>query len=101
MNKDPFPFIGVVGEPAEKGPGVADTIGKMTGLIGWQQLEQTMVAYEFYLHEDIEESHFLGVLPERRKSSLRITRESIIRWGMLILGESVSASHLYFIQIEL
>jgi hypothetical protein len=34
MNKDPFPFIGVVGEPAEKGPGVADTIGKMTGLIG-------------------------------------------------------------------
>lgn len=59
-----------------------------------------MVAYEFYLADDEEEFHLLGVLPERRNDPLRITRESILNWGKLIMGEDVDLRSFYFIQIE-
>ena len=59
-----------------------------------------MVAYEFYLADDEEEFHLLGILPERRNDPLRITRESILHWGKLIMGEDVDLSSFYFIQIE-
>ena len=59
-----------------------------------------MVAYEFYINDGIEESHLLGILPERRKDPLRITQESIVKWGQLVAGESVDIDNMYFIQIE-
>ncbi len=59
-----------------------------------------MVAYEFYLVDDEEEFHLLGILPERRSDPLRITQESILNWGKLIVGENVDLSSFYFIQIE-
>ena len=59
-----------------------------------------MVAYEFYLVDDFEEFHSLGILPERRKDPLRITQESIMKWGKLIVGDSVEDNKIYFIQIE-
>ncbi|MBP1700495.1 MAG: hypothetical protein H6Q41_5683 [Deltaproteobacteria bacterium] len=59
-----------------------------------------MVAYEFYLVDDVEEFHSLGILPERRKDPLRITQESIMKWGKLVVGDSVEVSNIYFIQIE-
>jgi len=63
---------------------------------------QSMVAYEFYLHgEDMEEFHLLGILPERRKNPLRITQESIVRWGQLVAGDSIDVRDMYFIQIEI
>ena len=42
----------------------------------------------------------LGILPERRKDPLRITQESIVKWGQLVAGESVDIDNMYFIQIE-
>ena len=63
---------------------------------------KSMVAYEFYLHDDdMEEFHLLGILPERRKDPLRITQESIVKWGHLVAGESVDVRDMYFIQIEI
>ena len=59
-----------------------------------------MVAYEFYLVDDEEEYHLLGILPERRNDPLRITPESILNWGKLVVGENVDLSGFYFIQIE-
>lgn len=59
-----------------------------------------MIAYEFYLVNDDEEFHSLGILPERRKNPLRITQESIMKWGTLIVGGSVEVNKIYFIQIE-
>ena len=59
-----------------------------------------MVAYEFYLVDDVEGFHSFGILPERRKEPLRITQESIMKWGRLNLGDSVEANKIYFIQIE-
>ncbi len=61
-----------------------------------------MVAYEFYVHDnDMEEIHLLGILPERRKDPLRITQESIVKWGQLVAGDCVDIDHMYFIQIEI
>jgi len=59
-----------------------------------------MVAYEFYVNDDIKEFHLLGILPERRKDPLRITKESIVKWGQLVAGDSVDIHNMYFIQIE-
>jgi hypothetical protein len=59
-----------------------------------------MIAYEFYLIDEVEEIHPLGILPERRKNPLRITQESIKKWGKLVVGDSVEVNKIYFIQIE-
>jgi len=59
-----------------------------------------MVAYEFYLDNVEEEFHLLGILPERRKDSSRVTQESIMKWGKLIGGGCVDIEHIYFIQVE-
>ena len=59
-----------------------------------------MVAYEFYVNDDIKEFHLLGILPERRKDPLRISYESIMNWGKLIAGDFVDSDNIYFIQIE-
>ncbi len=60
-----------------------------------------MVVYQFYLVDDQDEFHFLGVLPERRENSSRISRESIIKWAKSVVGNTVGAGHLYFIQAEI
>jgi hypothetical protein len=38
-----------------------------------------MVAYAFYLFEDIKKIHFVVLLPEKRKNLKRITQESILK----------------------
>ncbi|MCJ7784813.1 MAG: hypothetical protein MUP41_12850 [Desulfobacterales bacterium] len=59
-----------------------------------------MVTYEFYLNDDIKEFHLLGVLYERRKNAVRITYQSIVNWGKLIVGHYVDINNIYFIEIE-
>jgi hypothetical protein len=59
-----------------------------------------MVAYEFYIIDEMEEYHSIGILPERRKNPLRISQESIMKWGKLVAGDCVDISNIYFIQIE-
>ena len=43
-----------------------------------------MIAYEFYWLDSKGGYEIMGVLPERRKDSARITQESIKRWGKTI-----------------
>ena len=59
-----------------------------------------MVAYEFYVNDGIEEFDLFGILPERRKNPLRITYESIMNWGKLIVDDCVDTNNIYFIPIE-
>jgi hypothetical protein len=40
-----------------------------------------MVAYEFYWLNPTGGYQSIGVLPERRKNSARITQQSIMNWG--------------------
>ncbi len=58
-----------------------------------------MVAYEIHLRNG-QEDHFIGTLPERRKDPERITVESILNWGKMILGERADADNIYFVKIE-
>jgi len=63
-----------------------------------------MVTYEFYLNDDIKELHLLGIplgiLYERRKDPVRISYQSIMNWGKLIVGDYVDINNIYFIEIE-
>ena len=60
-----------------------------------------MRAYEFYWEDKEEKEHFLGMLPERRKNPERITEESILNWGRMILGEWVRFNKITFNVLEL
>ena len=61
-----------------------------------------MIAYEFYLRKEGKD-HLIGILPERRKNSERITRESIMNWGKMVIGHDaeVDLNALHFVQIEI
>ncbi len=60
-----------------------------------------MVAYEFYVHDEMEEFHSIGILPERRKDLLRITQESVMKWGKMVVGDDVDVNNIYFVQVEM
>jgi hypothetical protein len=62
-----------------------------------------MVAYKFYWSDDREEFHTIGILPERRKDVLRITPESIVNWGRMVMGEGagINLDSICFVQIEI
>jgi len=59
-----------------------------------------MIAYEFYWVDKEGESHFFAILPERRKNPERITEESVMKWGKMVLGGNRLARNLYFIKVE-
>jgi hypothetical protein len=59
-----------------------------------------MVAYEFYWRDETERVHFIGILPERRKKTERITQESILNWGMKVIGDGSGVDSVYFVQVE-
>ncbi len=60
----------------------------------------SMVAYEFYWRDETERVHFIGILPERRKKPERITEESVLNWGMKIIGDTSGINDIYFVQVE-
>jgi hypothetical protein len=59
-----------------------------------------MVAYEFYADDGSKGPDLIGILPERRKESTRITEESVTNWGRL-LADSVDPNSIYFIRVEI
>jgi hypothetical protein len=60
-----------------------------------------MVAYEFYFRDPIKGYQLIGTLPERRKSPLRITQESVMNWVSKILGENMNFNDIFFITITI
>jgi len=59
-----------------------------------------MLTYEFYLNDDLEMFHLLGILYERRKDPIRISYKSIMNWGKLIVGHYIDIEDMYFIERE-
>lgn len=59
-----------------------------------------MVAYQFYWRDEKEKTHFIGILPERRKKGGRITPESILNWGRKVIGDRSNLNDIYFVQVE-
>jgi len=60
----------------------------------------TMLAYEFYWLDETEEAHFIGILPERRRRPERITRESILNWGKMVIGNNSEVKDIYYVKVE-
>ena len=63
--------------------------------------EQRMEAYEFYWVDPKGGYQIMGVLPERRKNSARVTQESIMRWGKNIFGKDFNTKDIFFIQVTI
>jgi hypothetical protein len=59
-----------------------------------------MLAYELYWQDEGGDQHLIGVLPERRKNSERITEESILNWGREVIGDNRDAKNIYFVKKE-
>jgi hypothetical protein len=60
-----------------------------------------MVAYELYWHDETEEAHFIGILPERRENRERITKESIVNWGRIVVGDYIEVRDIFYTQVEI
>ena len=60
-----------------------------------------MIAYEFYSRDPVKGPELVGVLPERRKKSERITRKSIMAWAEKIFSRNFSTKDIYFIQVTI
>ncbi len=60
-----------------------------------------MVAYEFYSLEPTGGYKIIGVLPERRKNSERVTQQSIMTWGKNLFAEDLDDEDIFFIQVTI
>jgi len=60
-----------------------------------------MEAYEFYWLDPKGGYQIIGVLPERRKNTERVTNESIMRWGENIFGKDFTIKDIFFIQVTI
>ena len=60
-----------------------------------------MVAYEFYSLDPAGGYQIIGVLPKRRKTSERITKESIIKWGKNIFSKHCGSEDMFFIRVTI
>jgi hypothetical protein len=60
-----------------------------------------MTAYEFYRFDSTGGYHIIGVLPERRKNSERITQQSIINWGGNFYSKYLDTKDIFFIQVTI
>jgi hypothetical protein len=55
-----------------------------------------MVAYELFSYDEKNGYSFIGILPERRRDSKRITKESVLNWGRMILGSNADGKKIFF-----
>jgi len=60
-----------------------------------------VVAYEFYWLDARGEYQVIGVLPERRKDSERITQQSIMNWGINFFAKNLMIKDISFIQVTI
>jgi hypothetical protein len=59
-----------------------------------------MVAYEYYWHDEIKGFELIGVLPERRKDSERVTQEAILGFGKKFWGNDMDSGNILFIRVN-
>jgi len=61
-----------------------------------------MVAYEFYFRLKTGAEQLIGILPERRRDSERVTRQSIMNWITKVLSghSNIDSKEIYFIRVN-
>ena len=60
-----------------------------------------MLAYELYRFNKKKGYEFIGVLPERRKNPMRITKNSVMNWGKTLLGDNVDSKNMFFKRVAI
>ena len=60
-----------------------------------------MLAYELYTFNKKKGYEFLGVLPERRKNPMRITTDSVMNWGKMLLGDDADNKSIFFKRVTM
>ncbi len=60
-----------------------------------------MKGYEFYWRDPIKGYQKIGVLPERRLTLNRITKESVLRWGTKYFGKDLTLATVTFIEVPI
>lgn len=55
-----------------------------------------MLVYELYTFNKTKGYELIGVLPERRKNPTRITNDSVMNWGRILLGDDVDGKNIFF-----
>jgi hypothetical protein len=60
-----------------------------------------MVAYEFYWLDPKGGYQIIGVLPERRKNPMRITKESVMNWGKMLLDNDADSKNIFFRRVTI
>jgi len=60
-----------------------------------------MLAYELYIFDQINGYELIGVLPERRKNPKRMTEDSVMSWGRMLLGDNADNKSIYFKKVTL
>ena len=55
-----------------------------------------MVAYELFSYDKENGHNFIGILLERRRNPKRITKESVLNWGRMILGSNTDGKKIFF-----
>ena len=58
-----------------------------------------MVTYEVYSYDKMKGYELIGILPERRKDPKRITEESVLKWGRMLLGGGKEGNNIIFKQM--
>jgi len=60
-----------------------------------------MEVYEFYWLDPKGGYQIIGVLPERRKNSIRVTKESIVRRGENVFSKDFDTKDIFFIRVTI
>ncbi len=60
-----------------------------------------MIAYEFYCRDEADAEHLIGILPERRANPERRTRDSVLNWGWMIIGNDSGVNNIYFVKVKI
>ena len=55
-----------------------------------------MLVYELYTFNKTKGYQIIGVLPERRKNPTRITNDSVMNWGKMLLDDHVDSKNIFF-----
>ena len=60
-----------------------------------------MLAYELYTFDKKKGYELIGVLPERRKNLMRITKDSVMNWGKMLLGDYEDNKKIFFKRVTI
>ena len=60
-----------------------------------------MLSYEFFCVDEIGKAHLIGIIPETRKATERITKESVIQRVGMLLGDSIFLNYFFVTQVNI